>query len=80
MIDSSDKVVITITKVMYEGEPSHWALDVMHNDRELGQGTGPNFAGVYDMAYSIIVGGDKHNWDINPWTTFDANRRNNETN
>jgi hypothetical protein len=80
MIDSSDQVTITITKVMHEGEPSHWGLDVSHNGEELGMGTAPTFAGVYDMAYSIIVGGDKHNWDINPWTTFDANNRQKDTN
>jgi hypothetical protein len=29
------------------------------------------------MGYSIIAGGDKHsNWEVNDWTTFDANERN----
>jgi hypothetical protein len=77
MIDSSDQVTIVITKVMYDGEPSHWGLDVSHNGEELGSGTAPTFAGIYDMGYSIIAGGDKHsNWEVNDWTTFDANERN----
>jgi hypothetical protein len=44
---------------------------------ELGGGTAPTFAGVYDIAYSIIAGGDKsNNYEYNEWALFDANDRN----
>lgn len=80
-IDYSDQVTIIITKVKYDGEPTGWDVTVDHGSEELGSGTAPTFAGVYDIAYSIIVGGDKHsNYEYNEWALFDANRRSNETN
>lgn len=76
--DYGDYVDIRITKVRFDGDPSHWELDIKYPDGEsMGGGTGPSFAGIYDMAYSIIHGGDKHsNWEVNSWTDFDANERN----
>lgn len=75
-IDYSDQVIITITKVRYDGEPSGWSVDVEHNGEELGGGTAPTFAEVSDIAYSVIVGGDKFsNYEKNEWAEFDANNR-----
>lgn len=78
-LDYSDYVTIKITKVKFDGEPTHWELDVHYagEGQYDGQGgTAPTFAGVYDMAYDIIRGGYKNNWDVNEWTEFDANDRN----
>jgi hypothetical protein len=78
-LDFSDQAIITITKVKYDGEPSHWdvSIEMSGESEELGGGTAPTFAGVYDMAYSIIAGGDKHsNYEYNQWVLFDANERN----
>lgn len=76
-LDYSDKVLITITKVKFFGEPSHWEVDITDSSGdELGSGTGPTFAGVYDMAYSMLAGGDKHSdWETNEWTEFNANKK-----
>jgi hypothetical protein len=76
-LDYEDFINIKIIRVNYDGEPSHWALEVTDRDGEdMGMGTGPTFVGIYDMAYSIIAGGDKHSqWEVNEWTLFDANRR-----
>jgi len=77
-LDYSDYVNIKIIKVQAYGEPSHWELDVTYPDgSDAGGGTSPNFSGIFDMAHSIIRGGDKHNWDVNDWTDFDANDRKN---
>ena len=77
-IDYSDFVNIKIIKVNFMDEPSHWALEVTdRNGEDMGMGTGPSFAGIFDMAYSIIAGGDKHSqWETNVWTEFNANERN----
>jgi hypothetical protein len=76
-IDYEDYVNIKIIKVKFMDEPSHWALEVTdRNGEDMGMGTGPTFVGIYDMAYSIIAGGDKHSqWEVNDWTEFDANKR-----
>lgn len=77
-IDYDDYVNIKIIRVNFMDEPSHWAVEVTdRNGEDMGMGTGPTFAGVYDTAYSIIAGGDKHSqWEVNSWTEFDANARN----
>jgi hypothetical protein len=78
-IDLSDQVVVTITKIRYNGKPSGWDVTVEKagEAEELGGGTAPTFAGVYDIAYSIIAGGDKsNNYEYNEWALFDANERN----
>lgn len=78
-IDNSDYVTIKITKSKFMGEPSGWMVDVQYADEEapMQGGTSPTFAGAYDIAYSIIVGGDKHNdYEYNEWALFDANARN----
>lgn len=77
-IDYDDYVNIKIIRATFMGEPSHWAVEVTdRNGEDMGMGTGPTFAGVYDTAYSIIAGGDKHSqWEVNDWTVFDANARN----
>lgn len=77
-LDYTDSVTITITKVKYNGEPSHWEVGVLRAGwfDELGGGTAPTFAGAYDIAYSIIAGGDKSsNYEYNEWALFDANER-----
>lgn len=76
-IDYEDYVNIKIIKVKFMDEPSHWALEVTdRNGEDMGMGTGPTFAGIYDMGYSIVRGGDKSsNWEVNEWTEFDANKR-----
>lgn len=76
-LDFTDSVTIKITKVKYGGEPTIWQLDIEGQGLDGSGGTSPTFAGVYDMAYSIIAGGDKDsNWQYNEWTLFDANDRN----
>ena len=76
-LDYNDYVDIRITKVHFDGEPSHWEVDVNDAERSLGCGTSPNFADAYDLAHSIIVGGDKDSfYEVNSWTAFDANAGN----
>lgn len=72
LLDYSDKVVITITKVKSFGEPTHWEYDV---DNGSG-GTGPTFYEVLDMAIESITG-DHGDIDSvhNEWVDFDANSR-----
>lgn len=78
-MDYSDYVNIKITKVHFDGEPNHWEVDITYpySEESIGGGTAPTFAGVMDMAYSMIRGGDKHSdWEVNEWTEFDGNDRN----
>jgi hypothetical protein len=78
-LDYSDQVTIVITKVKYDGEPTGWSVDIQYanEDGPMQGGTAPTFAGVYDIAYSIIAGGDKsNNYEYNEWVLFDANERN----
>lgn len=76
-IDYNDYVDIRITKVRFHDEPSHWEVDVNDAENNLGCGTSPTFAGAYDIAYSIIVGGDKDSdYEVNSWAEFDANAKN----
>jgi hypothetical protein len=72
ILDYSDKVVITITKVKSFGEPSHWEYDL---DTGAG-GTSPTFYGAIDMAIQSITG-DYGDFDSihNSWVDFDANER-----
>lgn len=73
-LDYSDQVVITITKVKFDGKPSHWGVIIEQDSEEIGSGTAPSFAGVFDMAYEMIAGGDKgSDYERNPWAEFDAN-------
>lgn len=73
-IDTSDYVIIKITKAKSDGQPFTWYLDIEGGEFDGSGGTAPSFAGVYDMAYSIIAGGDKHNgYKYNEWVEFDAN-------
>lgn len=73
ILNYSDKVVITITKVKSYGDPSHWEYDL---DSGAG-GTGPTFYGVLDMAVQSITG-DTGDFDSihNDWVDFDANKEN----
>ena len=78
-IDDSDYVTIKITKSKYMGEPSIWTVDIQYSDEDTAEqgGTAHTFAGVFDIAYSIIAGGDKHNgYEWNEWANFDANQKN----
>jgi hypothetical protein len=77
-LDYNDYVNIRITKVHFDEEPSHWEIDIDYSDgTSLGCGTSPTFGGIWDMAYSIIVGGDKSSdYETNPWSEFDANAKN----
>lgn len=75
-LDFTDSVTIKITKVKYNDEPSIWQLDIEGQGLDGSGGTAPTFNGIFDMAYSIIAGGDKSNWEVNEWTQFDANERN----
>ena len=76
-LDYSDYINIKITRVTLDGEATHWELDITDGDGDVfGEGTGPNFNSMYDMAYSIIAGGDKHsNYEYNEWVEFDANNK-----
>lgn len=72
-LDYSDSVTIKITRVKFDGEPTHWEYDL---DSGAG-GTGPTFYGVLDMAVEAITG-DHGDFDSihNDWVDFDANDRN----
>lgn len=76
-LDFTDSVTIKITKVRYDGEPTTWQLNIEGQGMDGSGGTAPTFDGIFDMAYSIVHGGDKSsNWEVNEWTQFDANERN----
>lgn len=75
VLDYSDYVNIKITKVKFDGEPSHWTVDITDPDGEIGAGTSPHFHGAMEIAHNAIYGGYKNNWDINEWADFDANRK-----
>ena len=65
MMDYSDTVTITVTRVHLDGKPTHWEVDV------LGFGaTGPTLASVIDAAYDILMDGPD-----GEWASFDANER-----
>jgi len=72
ILDYSEKVVITITKVKSFGEPSHWEYDL---DTGAG-GTSPTFYGAIDMAVQSITR-DHGDFDSihDSWVDFDANER-----
>lgn len=72
-MDYSDSVTIKITKVKFNGEPTHWEVDI--DDNGTG-GTSPTFYGAWDTAYEIITG-DTGDFDSehNTWVDFDANKR-----
>lgn len=75
-MDYSDSVTIKITKVKYNGEPSHWEVDIVEPDgEESGGGTSPTFYGAWDTAYEILTG-DTGDFDSrhNSWIDFDANK------
>jgi hypothetical protein len=71
-MDYSDSITIKITKVKYDGKPSHWEVDI--NDSGDG-GTSPTFYGAWDTAYELISG-DTGDYDSvhNTWIDFDANK------
>lgn len=70
MLDYSEQVTITITKVHAMGMPSHWEYDVDNGSC----GTGSDFYSVVDAAVTSITGdyGD-HDSVHNDWVDFDAN-------
>lgn len=74
MMDYTDQVVITITKVHSYGEPSHWEYELDNG----AAGTGPNFYTVIDAAVTAITG-DYGDYDSvhNTWVDFDANNGDN---
>lgn len=73
---TEEKATIVITKVFYDEEPSHWECDVYNsNGANMGGATAPTFAGAYDSAYEIIVGGYDYDVPHNDWTEFDANKQ-----
>lgn len=72
ILEYSEKVVITITKVKSFGEPSHWEYDL---DTGAG-GTAPTFYGAIDMAIQSITGDTgEYGSEHNNWVDFDANER-----
>lgn len=70
---TNEELVIKITKAKYNGEFSHWEVDVNSNTADvLLAGTAPTIWGVLDMASEYI-------WDqgqIEEWFKDDANDRN----
>ena len=75
-IDYNDYVDIRITKVHFDGEPTHWEVDINDAENSLGGGTCPTFQDAMDIIHQTIYGGYKNNWEVNSWATFDANERN----
>lgn len=67
-----EELIIKITKAKYEGEFSHWEVDVTSNKADVFlAGTAPTIWGVLDMASEYI-------WDqgqAEEWFKDDANSR-----
>lgn len=54
-LDYSDSINITITKVKFGGEFSHWSVDVESDTKSIGlAGTAPTIWGVLDMATDYL--------------------------
>lgn len=70
-MDYSDSITIKITKVKYNGEPTHWEVDLSDGSGA----TNPTFHGAWDAAYEMITG-DIGDFDSehNNWVDFDANK------
>ena len=70
----NDELIIRITKAEYDGEFSHWELDVNSDTADvLLAGTAPTIWGVLDMASEYL-------WDqgqTEEWFKDDANSRSN---
>ena len=74
MYRGNEELIIRITKAKYDGEFSHWEVDVNSNAADvLLAGTAPTIWGVLDMASEYI-------WDqgqTEEWFKDDANSRSN---
>jgi len=68
-LDYSDYVEIKIIRVRSDGEPIFWQVDFKDGTG----GTAPTFAGVIDIACSIITGDDQLDGARDDWADFDAN-------
>lgn len=70
----NDELIIRITKAKYDGEFSHWEVDVNSDTADvLLAGTAPTIWGVLDMASEYL-------WDqgqTEEWFKDDANSRSN---
>ena len=70
----NEELVIRITKAKYDGEFSHWEVDVNSDTADvLLAGTAPTIWGVLDMASEYL-------WESgqeNEWFKDDANKPNN---
>ena len=70
----NEELVIKITKAKYDGEFSHWEVDVNSDTADvLLAGTAPTIWGVLDMASEYL-------WESgqeNEWFKDDANKPNN---
>jgi len=70
-LDYTDAVVIKITKVKFEDEPTHWEVEMTNfAGDEFASATGPTYHGMIDFVCEVL--GNEG------WTSFDANRRNND--
>lgn len=68
----NEEIIIKITKAKYDGEFSHWEVDVESNAADVFlAGTAPTIWGVMDMASEYL-------WDQSQedkWFKDDANKR-----
>jgi len=73
-LNYGDSVTIILTRVKDETGPTHWEVELIDSNYD-GEmfGTSPSFGGALDMALDIVYEKDDGNW-----TSFDANRRNND--
>jgi hypothetical protein len=65
-LDYTDAVVIKITKVKFEDEPTHWEVEMTNFvGDEFASATGPTFGGMLSFVSEVL--------DDEGWTSFDAN-------
>ena len=69
----NEELIIKITKAKYNGEFSHWEVDVESNTADLSlEGTAPTIWGALNMATDYV-------WDVaeeEEWFKDDANKSN----
>lgn len=68
--ENSD-ILISITRVSYLGDPTHWEGVITVKNQVVSEATGPTYAGVLDIlldsltSEGTVVNQDWLNWDAN---------------
>jgi len=75
--DSSEKITLTVRKVYFVGEFSHWEGELMygdsHGEAEYKQAVGPNSLGVLDSLCEYLTASDSA--IDRDWLDEDANKK-----